>query len=144
MFNLYEILWDIFIKIHRKVTKTSEVSICPSNVHPLLCPKVFKKLYNRIRYKYMLGLSAREIVTRVKIADEIHKNGGVIRYLCLDQEDVVHRITEIAERIKGFGGVDFFVLLLKLRFISGDCSYIKKLNEITMNKGEHRDKSVEA
>lgn len=144
MFNLYEILWDIFIKIHRKVTKTSEVSICPSNVHPLLCPKVFKKLYNRIRYKYMLGLSAREIVTRVKIADEIHKNGGVIRYLCLDQEDVVHRITEIAERIKGFGGVDFFVSLLKLRFISGDCSYIKKLNEITMNKGEHRDKSVEA
>jgi hypothetical protein len=82
----------------------------------------------------MVRLDKREAITRVKIADEIHRSGGVISFLCLDREDIVNKITEIAGKIRGFGGVEFFSILLKLRFISGDCSYIERLQDLSKQR----------
>ena len=129
--RLSEILRVMLNRLARRPKKHRK-NVCPDQTPLLLCQNVLERLYVWAKYRYMVRLDRREVVTRVKIADEIHRSGGVIPYLCLDREDIVNRITEIAGKMRGFGGVEFFSILLKLRFISGDCSYIERL--LAVNK----------
>jgi hypothetical protein len=120
LFSLYQRLSEILLVMLNRLAKKPkyhETNTCPDQTPLLLCPNVFERLYVWAKYRYMVRLDKREVITRVKIADEIHRSGGVISFLCLDREDIVNRITEIAGKIRGFGGVEFFsILLTKIHF----------------------------
>jgi len=137
LFSLYQRLSEILLVMLNRLAKRPrkhKENACPDQTPLLLCHNVFERLYVWAKYRYMVRLDKREVITRVKIADEIHRSGGVIPFLCLDREDIVNKITEIAEKIRGFGGMEFFLILLKLRFISGDCSYIERLQDLSKQR----------
>ena len=137
LFSSYQRLSEILLVMLNRLAKRPrkhKENACPDQTPLLLCHNVFERLYVWAKYRYMVRLDKREVITRVKIADEIHRSGGVIPFLCLDREDIVNKITEIAEKIRGFGGMEFFLILLKLRFISGDCSYIERLQDLSKQR----------
>lgn len=87
---------------------------------------LFKNWYNNLKFNYFFKFPKNDRIYQMNLKNEIIRNGGLTKYLLLDNENVIKTLCKNND-ISKISGVDRLILLLKYRNKFGK-DYYKFLN----------------